>query len=50
MDGEKRGVAIESTLANALEKVWNKRQPNEKIKRLTDKQYMKTAPFCKYLK
>ena len=31
-------MAIESTLANALENVWNKSQPNEKIKRLTDKQ------------
>ena len=38
MDGEERGVAIESTLANGLENVWNKSQPNEKIKRLTDKQ------------
>ena len=33
MDGEKRGVAIESTLANAIEKVWNKSQP---MKRLRD--------------
>ena len=32
MDGEKRGVAIESTLANALEKVWNKSQPSEKLR------------------
>ena len=50
MDGEKRGVDIESTLANALEKVWNKSQPHEKIKRLTDKQFVpENCNFCKYL-
>ena len=46
MGGEKRSVAIESTLANALEKLWNKSQPNEKIKRLTDKQLIpESCPF-----
>ena len=46
MNGEKRDVAIESTLANALENVWNKSQPNEKIKRLTDKQLVpENCPF-----
>ena len=48
MDGEKRGMVIESTLANALEKVWNKSQPKEKIKRLTDKQLVpENCPFLK---
>ena len=46
IDGEKRSVAIESTLANGLKKVWNKSQPNEKIKRLTDKQSVpENCPF-----
>ena len=46
MDGEQRGVAVESTLANALEKVWNKSQPTEKVKRLTDKQLVpENCPF-----
>ena len=45
IDGEKRGVAIECTLANALEKVWNKSQPNE-IKRLTDKQLVHESCPC----
>ena len=46
LDRENRGAAIESTLANALEKVWNKSQPNEKIKTLTDKQLVpEKCPF-----
>ena len=46
MDCEKRSVAIESTLVNALENVWNKSQPNEKIKTLTYKQLVpENCPF-----